>query len=190
LICCPKKTPPKRRGCNRLPIVDPVDRCQLRTGRGHKVRSENRPSVRTGGSRDHEHVSVAAGTLEPLGAWLRPNISRPACQFTPGDAPDNLKKLVAVVTRARIVSELSLVILSCFLPCERRASAAPAPSTLPVRAIPVPDLAVPNQNRCLHPECACPVTRIVLVPDEFSMSRLRHNCCAASLYPSFAPSLP
>ena len=35
-----------------------------------------------------------------------------ACQFTPCDVPDNLNKLAAVVTRARIVSELSLVVLA------------------------------------------------------------------------------
>ena len=50
-----KKTPPKWRGWNGLPIGDPVDRCQLRTGRGLK-RIRELPLVRAGGSRDHEHL--------------------------------------------------------------------------------------------------------------------------------------
>ena len=110
---------------------------------------------------------LAAETLEPAGAWLRPNISRPACQFTPFPFLTTLNKLVAVVTRARIVSELSVVIL---LNCEPPASVAAAASTPAIRAIPVPASAWPNQNRCLQCDIARPVRQIVLVPDESSMS--------------------
>src|SRR6185437_13081743 len=65
-----KKNPARRRGWNGSSHFDPVDRCQLRTGRGLKT-IENRPArgfcleMRTGGSRDHEHLCLAAGTQEP-----------------------------------------------------------------------------------------------------------------------------
>ena len=82
------------------PIEDPVDRCQLRTGRGQKCDSKNRPSVRAGGSRDHEHL-LACG-LKRWSAKRSGPIIKARVSVHAVPVPDNHSKLAAVVTRARI----------------------------------------------------------------------------------------